>query len=174
VIAPEICVEVISPRNSPEEMAEKRALYFAAGADEVWFAVSMDAVGPHVSSSSNVPPLKQRPPPPSYSRVSPKKLARSRSERLPEAACVARGCDPCWNGWSPATRHSHSLDRFSILPTPTSGSHRVKKESSSKDVERRRWNRRPETACSNTGDTPMLLFHLSISPSPILGDGAVR
>lgn len=35
--APEICVEVLSPRNTPEEMQEKKALYFAAGAEEVWF-----------------------------------------------------------------------------------------------------------------------------------------
>ena len=35
-LAPEICVEVLSPFNDDEEMAEKRALYFAAGAREVW------------------------------------------------------------------------------------------------------------------------------------------
>lgn len=35
--APEICVEVISPSNTRREMAEKKALYFAAGAREVWF-----------------------------------------------------------------------------------------------------------------------------------------
>lgn len=35
--APEICVEVLSPDNSRREMAEKKALYFAAGAEEVWF-----------------------------------------------------------------------------------------------------------------------------------------
>lgn len=35
--APEICVEVLSPDNSTREMAEKKALYFAAGAQEVWF-----------------------------------------------------------------------------------------------------------------------------------------
>lgn len=34
--APEICVEVLSPSNTPAEMAEKTALYFDAGADEVW------------------------------------------------------------------------------------------------------------------------------------------
>ena len=34
--APEICVEVLSPDNTRIEMAEKRALYFAAGAREVW------------------------------------------------------------------------------------------------------------------------------------------
>jgi Uma2 family endonuclease len=35
--APEICVEVLSPSNTRVEMAEKKALYFAAGAREVWF-----------------------------------------------------------------------------------------------------------------------------------------
>jgi Uma2 family endonuclease len=35
-IAPEICVEVLSPGNRGGEMKSKRALYFAAGAEEVW------------------------------------------------------------------------------------------------------------------------------------------
>jgi len=35
--APEICVEVLSPGNTRAEMAEKKALFFAAGAREVWF-----------------------------------------------------------------------------------------------------------------------------------------
>ena len=34
--APEICVEVLSPSNSRREIEEKRALYFDAGAEEVW------------------------------------------------------------------------------------------------------------------------------------------
>jgi Uma2 family endonuclease len=34
--APEICVEVLSPQNSAREMEEKAALYFDAGAQEVW------------------------------------------------------------------------------------------------------------------------------------------
>jgi Uma2 family endonuclease len=34
--APEICVEILSPSNSEAEMEEKRALYFEAGAVEVW------------------------------------------------------------------------------------------------------------------------------------------
>ena len=37
VIAPEICVEVVSPGNTRQEMENKRELYFAAGAEEVWF-----------------------------------------------------------------------------------------------------------------------------------------
>lgn len=35
-IAPEICVEVISDSNTNAEMNEKKALYFAQGALEVW------------------------------------------------------------------------------------------------------------------------------------------
>jgi Uma2 family endonuclease len=34
--APEICVEIISPSNSPSEISEKQRLYFEAGAQEVW------------------------------------------------------------------------------------------------------------------------------------------
>lgn len=36
VLAPEICVEVISPGNTRSEIEEKRRLYFEAGAEEVW------------------------------------------------------------------------------------------------------------------------------------------
>ena len=36
VRAPEICVEVLSPSNTSEEMSEKIALYFESGAQEVW------------------------------------------------------------------------------------------------------------------------------------------
>lgn len=35
--SPEICVEVFSPSNSDAELDEKKALYFEAGAAEVWF-----------------------------------------------------------------------------------------------------------------------------------------
>ena len=34
--APEICVEVLSDSNTPAEIAEKRVLYLACGAEEVW------------------------------------------------------------------------------------------------------------------------------------------
>jgi Uma2 family endonuclease len=33
---PEICVEIVSPRNRKRERDEKRKLLFAAGATEVW------------------------------------------------------------------------------------------------------------------------------------------
>lgn len=36
VRAPEICVEVISPSNTRDELEEKKRLFFAAGAEEVW------------------------------------------------------------------------------------------------------------------------------------------
>ena len=35
--APEICIEVLSPSNTREEMSDKKALYFDTGAKEVWF-----------------------------------------------------------------------------------------------------------------------------------------
>lgn len=35
-IAPEICVEILSPRNSNEEIEQKKQLCFDAGATEVW------------------------------------------------------------------------------------------------------------------------------------------
>jgi Uma2 family endonuclease len=35
-IAPEICIEIWSPSNTPEEFDRKRALYIQAGAVEVW------------------------------------------------------------------------------------------------------------------------------------------
>ncbi len=35
-VAPEICVEIISPCNDREEMLEKMQLYYAKGAQEVW------------------------------------------------------------------------------------------------------------------------------------------
>lgn len=36
VRAPEICVEILSPSNTTEEISEKISLYFEAGAQEVW------------------------------------------------------------------------------------------------------------------------------------------
>lgn len=35
-LAPELCVEILSPSNSRGEMAEKMQLYFGRGAHEVW------------------------------------------------------------------------------------------------------------------------------------------
>jgi Uma2 family endonuclease len=36
-LAPEICVEIVSPANSQAEMMTKKDLYLAKGAKEVWF-----------------------------------------------------------------------------------------------------------------------------------------
>jgi Uma2 family endonuclease len=36
LIAPEICVEVVSPSNTPEELNERKGLYFEKGALEFW------------------------------------------------------------------------------------------------------------------------------------------
>lgn len=55
--APEICVEVASESNSDREFAEKRTLYFEAGAREVWFCDLMgnvsffDPAGPRERSA---------------------------------------------------------------------------------------------------------------------------
>jgi Uma2 family endonuclease len=60
--APEICIEILSPSNTPSEIDEKRALYFDAGAIEVWLC-NLDGsmsffVGPahHQSSTSALCP----------------------------------------------------------------------------------------------------------------------
>jgi Uma2 family endonuclease len=42
--APEICVEVLSPSNSQPEIEEKMALYFDAGATEVWVCTGSGAM----------------------------------------------------------------------------------------------------------------------------------
>ncbi len=59
--APEICVEVMSPSNSWQEMREKMPLYFEAGALEVWIvdtggAVSVFAPGNERLSNSRLIP----------------------------------------------------------------------------------------------------------------------
>ena len=36
--APELCIEVVSPSNSKQEMQDKVQLYLQAGAEEVWIA----------------------------------------------------------------------------------------------------------------------------------------
>jgi Uma2 family endonuclease len=60
---PEICIEVFSPSNTQREIDEKRALYFDAGATEVWIC-NLDGsmsffVRPNhqVSNSSLCPPF---------------------------------------------------------------------------------------------------------------------
>jgi Uma2 family endonuclease len=50
--APEICVEVLSPGNSDAEIQEKTALYFDAGAKEVWLCENSGAMKFFVSTGS--------------------------------------------------------------------------------------------------------------------------
>jgi Uma2 family endonuclease len=57
--APEICVEIISPGNSPGQMQEKRALYFAAGATEVWFCDENGKMTFHTHAASPAEPGSQ-------------------------------------------------------------------------------------------------------------------
>ena len=45
--APEICVEVLSPGNTEAEIREKTALYFDAGAREVWICAKSGAMSFH-------------------------------------------------------------------------------------------------------------------------------
>jgi Uma2 family endonuclease len=54
--APEICVEILSPSNSEEEIREKTALYFDAGAQEVW---TCGAFGQMSFFASGGKPLKR-------------------------------------------------------------------------------------------------------------------
>ena len=42
--APEICVEIVSPSNSDDELREKTRAYLAAGAQEVWWVFEDGAV----------------------------------------------------------------------------------------------------------------------------------
>jgi Uma2 family endonuclease len=42
--APELCVEILSPGNTEAEIAEKIALYFDAGAREVWICTASGAM----------------------------------------------------------------------------------------------------------------------------------
>lgn len=50
--SPEICVEVLSPSNTELEMREKMALYFDAGAREVWFCARNGAMKFHGQGSN--------------------------------------------------------------------------------------------------------------------------
>ena len=52
--APEICVEVLSPGNTDAEISEKMALYFDAGAAEVWICAL--AGNMQFSTSPDAPP----------------------------------------------------------------------------------------------------------------------
>jgi Uma2 family endonuclease len=53
-VAPDLCIEVLSPANTLIEIAEKRAAYLAAGAKEVWI-VDEDGVPGIYTSAGRVP-----------------------------------------------------------------------------------------------------------------------
>jgi Uma2 family endonuclease len=53
--APEICIEIFSPSNSPSEINEKRALYFDAGAAEVWVCALDGSISFFVSPGHPIP-----------------------------------------------------------------------------------------------------------------------
>jgi Uma2 family endonuclease len=53
--APEICVEIVSPSNSRSEITEKRALYFDAGAAEVWVCNLEGSISFFVTPDNHVP-----------------------------------------------------------------------------------------------------------------------
>ena len=53
--APEICIEVFSPSNTQREMDEKRALYFDAGAAEVWICNLEGSMSFFVRPNDEVP-----------------------------------------------------------------------------------------------------------------------
>ena len=53
--APEICVEVLSPGNTEAEIKEKTALYFDAGAREVWLCTPEDGKMSFLASPGAVP-----------------------------------------------------------------------------------------------------------------------
>ena len=52
--APEICIEIVSPSNSEEEMKQKIELYLARGAVEVWLC-QMDGTVTHFVNRGQVP-----------------------------------------------------------------------------------------------------------------------
>jgi Uma2 family endonuclease len=57
--APEVCVEIMSASNTEEEFAEKRALYRAIGAEEVWIVSEEGTIrffGEEESDSSRIAP----------------------------------------------------------------------------------------------------------------------
>ena len=52
--APEICVEVLSPSNTEAEIQEKMALYFDAGAKEVWTCAKAGAMSFYVPGTDQL------------------------------------------------------------------------------------------------------------------------
>lgn len=54
-IAPEICVEVLSPSNLRSEIEEKKRLYFEAGAHEVWICDLEGRLFVYVAEAPDLP-----------------------------------------------------------------------------------------------------------------------
>ena len=58
--APDVCVEVLSPDNTEAEIREKRALYFDAGAKEVWICAQSGAITFYLAAGAHTPgPISQ-------------------------------------------------------------------------------------------------------------------
>ncbi len=57
--SPEICVEVISPGNTDAEMREKTALYFDAGAAEVWHCAESGAMTFYLAAKASPSPASK-------------------------------------------------------------------------------------------------------------------
>jgi Uma2 family endonuclease len=58
--APEICVEVISPSNTDEEMQAKRHLYFDSGASECWVCDQEGRMTYYFKDSPETPQTQSR------------------------------------------------------------------------------------------------------------------
>ena len=59
-VAPEICIEILSDSNTEAEMSEKRRLYLAAGAEEVWL-LGMDRRLRYFDASGQCPDSRRLP-----------------------------------------------------------------------------------------------------------------
>lgn len=59
-VAPEICVEVVSPSNSAAEIAEKIMLFLSKGAKEVWICDKTGSITFH-DTSGRIPKSKMAP-----------------------------------------------------------------------------------------------------------------
>ena len=59
-IAPEICVEVSSGSNTPQESVEKEALYFATGAGEFWTCGDDGKMQPYLKDQPGTPVAASR------------------------------------------------------------------------------------------------------------------
>ena len=56
---PEICIEILSPSNTKSEIAEKKELYFQAGAKEVWICHQNGAMDFFLSENAEASPKSE-------------------------------------------------------------------------------------------------------------------